>query len=94
MGGNIINLIAIGSLIVFLTATCFPLAPNPTPDTMNWSAVALGGTVIVASVAWIWLHKTYLRRMGPASIPDESDDQYHDHVYVDKNNGRAQEFAF
>lgn len=85
MGGNIINIIAIASLIVFLVATCFPLAPNPTPDTMNWSAAALGGVFLLAAFAWIWLRKTYLRQMGPVPVTEELDEQYQDHIYVDKN---------
>lgn len=85
-GGNIINLIAIASLIVFLAATCFPSAPNPTSDTFNWASVALVGTIIVAGLAYIRLHKDYLRQPTPPlfSEADEPVD-----VYVDNEKNTS-----
>jgi choline transport protein len=59
-GGNVINTIALAVLIVFLVATMFPTAPNPTVSTMNWTSLALGATVFVAVVSYVWLRKDYL----------------------------------
>lgn len=38
----------------------FPVAPNPTVETMNWSSFALGATLIIAVISYTWLRKTYL----------------------------------
>jgi hypothetical protein len=86
MGGNIINGIAIAVLIVYLVAATFPAAPNPTPTTMNWSSLALGGTVIVAGLAYIRLRKNYLSRLRPVTEAEEVSG-YVD-IYVDKNIDR------
>lgn len=83
VGGNIINGIAIAVLIVYLVAGTFPSAPNPTPNTMNWSSLALGGTVLVAGLAYIRLRKNYLRRLRPVMAAEEASD--HVDVYVEKN---------
>jgi len=84
LGGNIINGIAIAALIVYLVAATFPAAPNPTPTTMNWSSLALGGTVTVAGLAYIRLRKNYLRRLRPVmEVEADSVD-----VYVEKNMER------
>jgi hypothetical protein len=86
VGGNIINGIAIASLIVYLVAATFPSAPNPTTNTMNWSSLALGGTVTIAGLAYIRLRKNYLRRLRPVTETGETGEttDYVD-VYVEKN---------
>ncbi len=63
-GGNIINTIAILFLFCFLVSGTFPVAPSPTSSSMNWSSFALGTTVIIAGVSYIWLRKTYLGAGG------------------------------
>lgn len=58
--GNIVNSLAILFLICFLVSGMFPVFPNPTVETMNWSSMALGSTLIIAIVSYIRLRKTYL----------------------------------
>ena len=58
--GNVINTIAILFLFCFLISGMFPVAPNPTISSMNWSSLALGGTVLVAGLAYIVRGKKYL----------------------------------
>jgi choline transport protein len=60
VGGNVINTVAILFLICFVVSDMFPPAPNPTVETMNWSSLALGGTICVALICYIRLRKTYL----------------------------------
>ena len=50
--GNIINIIALLFVTCFLVSACFPPVPNPSPEAMTWSSAALGGTVIIALVAY------------------------------------------
>jgi hypothetical protein len=38
----------------------FPPAPNPTAETMNWSSLALGGTICLALLCYTRLRKSYL----------------------------------
>lgn len=58
--GNIVNILALLFLICFLVSGMFPAIPNPTVETMNFSSLALGGTLIIAIISYIWLRKTYL----------------------------------
>ncbi|KAF7511450.1 hypothetical protein GJ744_004639 [Endocarpon pusillum] len=58
--GNVVNSLAVLFLICFLVSGMFPVAPNPTVETMNWSSMALGSTLIIALVSYVWLRKTYL----------------------------------
>jgi choline transport protein len=58
--GNITNTVAILFLICFLISGMFPVAPNPTLESMNWSSFALGSTLIIAVISYYWLRKTYL----------------------------------
>lgn len=58
--GNVTNSIAILFLICFLVSGMFPIFPNPTVASMNWSSFALGSTLILALTSYIWLKKTYL----------------------------------
>ena len=60
IGGNLINSVAIGFLICFVVSDMFPPAPNPTVETMNFSSLACGGTIVVALLCYIRLRKTYL----------------------------------
>ena len=58
--GNVINTIAILFLICFLISGMFPVEPNPTVETMNWSSFALGVTLLISVISYVWLKKTYL----------------------------------
>ena len=58
--GNIVNTLAILFLICFLVSGMFPLYPNPTLSSMNFSSLALGTTLIISIVAYVWLKKSYL----------------------------------
>jgi len=60
IGGNLINSVAIGFLICFVVSDMFPPAPNPTVETMNFSSLACGGTIVVALICYIRLRKSYL----------------------------------
>ena len=67
-GGNIINTVALLFLFCFLVSGMFPVAPNPDTSSMNWSSFALGVTIIIALVSYIWLRKTYLGAGGGNQI--------------------------
>jgi choline transport protein len=58
--GNVVNVAAILFLICFLVSGMFPAAPNPTVSSMNFSSLALGSTLVVAMISYVWLRKTYL----------------------------------
>jgi choline transport protein len=60
MGGNIINTAAVLFLTCFVISDMFPPTPNPTVESMNWSSLALGGTICLALICYIRLKKTYL----------------------------------
>ncbi|KAI1947706.1 hypothetical protein LOZ12_003156 [Ophidiomyces ophidiicola] len=82
LGGNIINIVALGFLICFLVSATFPIAPHPTPKSMNWSSLALGSTVIVALIAYIVRGHKYL---GPDVVVPADDS---DKVTVDKKDSK------
>ena len=67
--GNVLNVVALLFLVCFLTAACFPPAPNPTPESMTWSSAALGGTIIIALVAYVFRGRKYLGA-GTKRIPE------------------------
>jgi hypothetical protein len=68
-GGNIINTVAICFLTCFVVSDMFPPAPNPNTVTMNWSSLALGGTICVSLLCYSRLHKSYLGAgIGNASL--------------------------
>jgi choline transport protein len=58
--GNIVNILALLFLFCFLISGLFPVAPNPTIESMNWSSLALGSTLLLSLVSYIWLRKSYL----------------------------------
>lgn len=58
--GNVLNTVALMFLICFLTAACFPPAPNPTPESMTWSSAALGATIIIALIAYLFRGQKYM----------------------------------
>jgi choline transport protein len=58
--GNVVNTLAILFLFCFLVSGMFPVFPNPTVETMNWSSLALGSTLIISIISYVWLRKTYL----------------------------------
>jgi peptidoglycan biosynthesis protein MviN/MurJ (putative lipid II flippase) len=54
---NVCALIYLAPIYVF---SFFPPTPNPTPDTMNWGCVMVGGVFIWATVYYIvWGRYTY-----------------------------------
>jgi amino acid transporter len=58
--GALINVLALVYIIPLVIFSFFPPVPNPTPLTMNWAIVMVGGTVFLASVYYIvWGRKTY-----------------------------------
>lgn len=66
VGGNVINSIALLFLICFLVSCTFPPVPRPSVEDMNWSSVALGGTITIALVTYAIRGKKYL---GPHLKP-------------------------
>jgi choline transport protein len=58
--GNVTNTIALLFLFCFFVSGLFPLGPNPTVKEMNFSSLALGATLLIAVISYIWLRKTYL----------------------------------
>jgi choline transport protein len=70
--GNVVNTLAILFLICFLISGMFPVFPNPTVESMNFSSLALGLTLIVSIIAYTWLKKTYLGAGvgGPVELVD------------------------
>jgi choline transport protein len=58
--GTIINVLALAWIAPFIVFSFFPIAPKPTPATMNWDIVMVGGTLIWATGYYaIWGRKTY-----------------------------------
>jgi amino acid transporter len=54
---NIVALVYITPLFLF---SFFPGTPKPTPNTMNWAIVMVGGVIVLATVHYlIWSRKTY-----------------------------------
>jgi choline transport protein len=51
--GLAVNIISMIFLIVFLVACFFPLQPNPTPNTMNWSILLYIVAVIGSLVYFV-----------------------------------------
>ncbi|KMP04932.1 GABA permease [Coccidioides immitis RMSCC 2394] len=60
IGGNVINILALMFLVCFLVAAVFPIEPHPTVQSMNWSSLALGSTLIIALVGWVVRGQKYL----------------------------------
>ena len=58
--GYVVNLTAILFLTCFLISSMFPVGPNPSIQSMNWSSLAFGITLAIASACYFRLHKTYL----------------------------------
>lgn len=77
IAGNIINCFALCFLVVFLVAGMFPVAPNPTIETMNWTCMALGATVIIALLLFIPLRKSFL---GPGAERLPESEMIHEDV--------------
>jgi amino acid transporter len=58
--GALVNVLALIYIIPLFVFSFFPPTPNPTPATMNWAVVMVGGTVIFATVYYIaWGRKKY-----------------------------------
>lgn len=59
--GLFVNLVSLGWLwIVLIMAAFFPLFPNPTPATMNWAIVVVGGVIVFSIIYFfVWARKHY-----------------------------------
>jgi len=58
--GALINVLALVYIIPILIFSFFPPTPNPTPITMNWAIVMVGGTTVLATAYYVvWGRKTY-----------------------------------
>jgi amino acid transporter len=58
--GTLINLLALVYIIPIFIFSFFPPTPKPTPITMNWACVMVGGTVVLATGYYVvWGRKTY-----------------------------------
>jgi amino acid transporter len=58
--GLFINAAALIFLFPILAFSFFPLTTNPTPATMNWAIVMVGGPIVLATVYYIILgRKSY-----------------------------------
>jgi choline transport protein len=66
--GNIVNTLAILFLICFLVSGMFPVFPNPTLQSMNFSSLALALTLIISIISYVWLRKTYLGAGAGGSV--------------------------
>jgi len=81
---NVLALIYITPLFVF---SFFPPTPNPTPATMNWAVVMIGGTVIFATVYYIaWGRKKY---MPPNEIVEDYIARYQTTMTSSEKDGKS-----
>ena len=77
-----INIFSLVYSVVSFVFAFFPSIPHPKRDTMNWSIVMFGGTLIIALVYWfVHARKTYT---GPRieverSTLDLREMEHHDH---------------
>ena len=68
--GTLINICALIYITPVFIFSLFPPTPNPTPETMNWACVMVGGVVLLATLYYIiWGRKTY-------SPPNETVEDY------------------
>lgn len=51
--GLLINIISLGFLAPMLILSFFPMAPNPTPVTMNWSVLIYGAVILIAFAYYV-----------------------------------------
>jgi amino acid transporter len=58
--GMLINILALIYILPLFVFSFFPPTPNPTPITMNWAVVMVGGTIVLATAYYaVWGRKTY-----------------------------------
>jgi hypothetical protein len=58
--GPLFNIIALLYIIPIFIFSLFPSTSTPTPATMNWAVVMVGGPIILATIYYIvWGRKTY-----------------------------------
>jgi hypothetical protein len=58
--GTLVNILALIYLSPVLVFSFFPSSPKPTPSTMNWAIVMVGGVVLLATIYYIfWGRKLY-----------------------------------
>jgi choline transport protein len=58
--GAVINVVALIYCLPLIIFSLFPPTPNPTPATMNWAVVMVGGPFILSTVYYVvWGRKTY-----------------------------------
>jgi hypothetical protein len=68
--GILANTVALIYIIPIFVFSFFPSAPKPTPATMNWAIVMVGGVTLLATAYYIvWGRKTY-------SPPNETVEDY------------------
>jgi hypothetical protein len=68
--GALINVIGLIYILPIFIFSFFPSAPNPSPSTMNWAILMLGGPIVLATVYYLLGgRKTY-------TPPDETVDDY------------------
>jgi amino acid transporter len=68
--GPVVNILALIYITPIFVFSFFPAAPKPTPATMNWAIVMVGGPVILATVHYLTGgRKTYMP-------PEETVDDY------------------
>jgi hypothetical protein len=68
--GAPINIVALIYILPIFVFSFFPSAPNPTPSTMNWAILMLGGPIVLATVYYL------LGGRRSYTPPDESVDDY------------------
>jgi amino acid transporter len=58
--GVLINVVALIYTVPIIIFSFFPSTTNPTPATMNWAIVMVGGPIILSTIYYIvWGRKTY-----------------------------------
>ena len=58
--GILVNSVALIYMFPIWVFSFFPSAPNPTPQTMNWAVLLVGGIVVLATAYYIaWGSKQY-----------------------------------
>jgi len=81
-----INAVAIIFLLPILVFSFFPSAPHPTPATMNWGIVMVGGPIVLATVYYIaWGRKSFT---PPKETVEDYIQRYEE---SDTSNGVAEE---
>jgi choline transport protein len=51
--GYPINFFALALLLLLFVFSSFPVAPNPIPETMNWSSMVFGVVVVFSGIYYV-----------------------------------------